>query len=42
MQKHVLEKIVKIEEGKKMYPARCMFVQLTKKGVKLGTFVSSV
>jgi hypothetical protein len=40
MKKHVLEKIMKSEEGKRKYPARrChMFVQLTKKKrVKLDT-----
>jgi hypothetical protein len=42
MRKHVIEKIVKSEEGKRKYPARdAMFVQLMEKGVKLGTFVSS-
>jgi hypothetical protein len=42
MWKHVLQKIVKSEEGKRKYPAsRCMFVQLIKNGVKLGIFVSS-
>jgi hypothetical protein len=45
MLKHVLEKIVKSEEGKRKYPARrchvCANHTHKKKGVKLGTFVSS-
>jgi hypothetical protein len=44
MQKHVLEKTVKSEEGKRKYPARRCHICVThtqKKGVKLGTFVSS-
>jgi hypothetical protein len=42
MRKLVLEKIVKSEEGKRKYPAgRCHVCATLKKGVKLGTFVSS-
>jgi hypothetical protein len=42
MQKHVLGKTVKSEEGKRKYPARRCSVSVThKKGMKLGTCVSS-
>jgi hypothetical protein len=38
----MLERIVKNEEGKKKYRARrCHVCATHKKGVKLGTFVSS-
>jgi hypothetical protein len=42
IRKHVLEKIVKGEEGKRKYPARRCHVCVThKKRSKLATFVSS-